>query len=115
MILLQRPTVKRTSTVPDGAVRGDQASDLQLLVDSAPSLLHTTRPDGYFDCFNQTWLTYVGRSLAGAYSDSNRANGSAYELELRIQPELHGRSQCLADELSDLRVVGRSKLKFSEA
>src|SRR6266700_2997875 len=45
------------------AVRGDQPSDLQLLVDSAPSLIHTTRPDGYLDFFNQTWLTYVGRSL----------------------------------------------------
>src|SRR5271156_5046222 len=47
----------------DGAVRRDQASDLQLLVDSAPSLIHTGRPDGYLDFFNQTWLRYVGRSL----------------------------------------------------
>jgi PAS domain S-box-containing protein len=47
----------------DGAVRRDQASDLQLLVDSAPSLIHTSRPDGYLDFFNQTWLRYVGRSL----------------------------------------------------
>src|SRR5258705_129637 len=60
---LERPTAKRTSTIPDGAVRGDQASDVQLLVDSAPSLIHTSRPDGYLDFFNQTWLTYVGRSL----------------------------------------------------
>ncbi len=47
----------------DGAVRQDQTSDLQLLVDSAPSLIHTGRPDGYLDFFNQTWLRYVGRSL----------------------------------------------------
>ena len=47
----------------DGAVRRDQTSDLQLLVDSAPSLIHTGRPDGYLDFFNQTWLRYVGRSL----------------------------------------------------
>src|SRR3984885_11041862 len=47
----------------DGTVRRDQASDLQLLVDSAPSLIHTGRPDGYLDFFNQTWLRYVGRSL----------------------------------------------------
>jgi PAS domain S-box-containing protein len=60
MIPLQRPTVKRTSTIPDRAVRGDQASELQLLVDSAPSLIHTSRPDGYLDFFNQTWLTYMG-------------------------------------------------------
>src|SRR5712671_5391085 len=47
----------------DDAVRGDQAPDLQLLIDSAPSLIHTGRPDGYLDFFNQTWLTFVGRSL----------------------------------------------------
>jgi PAS domain S-box-containing protein len=47
----------------DGAFRRDQTSDLQLLVDSAPSLIHTGRPDGYLDFFNQTWLRYVGRSL----------------------------------------------------
>src|SRR5258708_7027858 len=47
----------------DSAVRQDQTSDLQLLVDSTPSLIHTGRPDGYLDFFNQTWLRYVGRPL----------------------------------------------------
>jgi PAS domain S-box-containing protein len=47
-----------------GAVRRDQTSDPELLVDSAPSLIHTSRPDGYLDFFNQTWLRYVGRSQA---------------------------------------------------
>jgi len=47
----------------DGAARWDQTSDLQLLVDSAPSLIHTGRPDGYLDFLNQTWLRYVGRPL----------------------------------------------------
>jgi PAS domain S-box-containing protein len=47
----------------DGAVQRDQTSDLQLLVDSAPSLIHTGRPDGYLDFFNQTWLRYVGGAL----------------------------------------------------
>jgi PAS domain S-box-containing protein len=47
----------------DGAVRRDQTSHLQLLVDSAPSLIDTGRPDGYLDFFNQTWLRYVGRPL----------------------------------------------------
>src|SRR5437660_352971 len=63
MIPLQRPTVKRTSMIPDGSVRGDRGSDLQLLVDLATSLIHTSRPDGYLDFFNQTWQTFVGRSL----------------------------------------------------
>jgi PAS domain S-box-containing protein len=47
----------------DGAVRREQTSDLQLLVDSAPSLIHTGRPDGHLDFFNHTWLRYVGRPL----------------------------------------------------
>src|SRR3984885_2904932 len=50
---------------PNGASAGrrDQTSDPQLLVDSAPSLIHTAKPDGYLDFFNQTWLRYVGCSL----------------------------------------------------
>jgi hypothetical protein len=51
------------ATRGDGAVRRDHTSDLQLLVDSAPSLIHTATPDGYLDFFNQTWLRYVGRAL----------------------------------------------------
>ena len=52
----------------DGAVRRDpksrdQGSDLQLLIDSAPTLIHTSGPDGYLDFFNQTWLKYVGRAF----------------------------------------------------
>jgi PAS domain-containing protein len=46
----------------DGTVRQDP-KDLQLLVHSIPSLIHTANPDGYLDFFNQTWLRYVGRSL----------------------------------------------------
>src|SRR5271167_1974860 len=46
-----------------GAVGRDQTSDLRLLVDSAPSLIHTGRPDGYLDFFNQTWLRYIGQPL----------------------------------------------------
>ena len=33
---------------------------LQELVDSVPALIHTARPDGYIDFFNQRWLEYVG-------------------------------------------------------
>ena len=41
----------------------DPVLDLQLIVDSAPALIHTGLPDGYLDFFNQTWLSYVGRSV----------------------------------------------------
>jgi PAS domain S-box-containing protein len=47
----------------DLATRRDRTSDTQLLVNSAPSLIHTSRPDGYLDFFNETWLRYVGQSL----------------------------------------------------
>ena len=30
------------------------------ILDSIPSLIHTARPDGYFDYFNQRWLDYAG-------------------------------------------------------
>src|SRR6266853_4488355 len=38
------------------------ASDLHLIIDSAPALIHTARPDGHIDFFNRTWLEYVGLS-----------------------------------------------------
>jgi PAS domain S-box-containing protein len=47
----------------DDTVQQDQTADLELLVHSAPSLIHTGRPDGYLDFFNQRWLRYVGRPL----------------------------------------------------
>jgi len=43
--------------------RPGHAPDFQLLIDSAPALIHTSLPDGYLDFFNQSWLEYVGRSL----------------------------------------------------
>src|SRR5436190_13987811 len=61
-ILRQTPALLESSN-GNAVVRRDRTSDLQLLVDSAPSLIHTGRPDGYLDFFNQTWLRYVGRSL----------------------------------------------------
>ena len=40
-----------------------EPTDLLLLVDSVPALIHTGLPDGYLDFFNQSWLRYVGLSL----------------------------------------------------
>src|SRR5260370_14283884 len=36
---------------------------LQQLVDSVPALIHTARPDGSIDFFNQRWLEFVGLRL----------------------------------------------------
>ena len=37
--------------------------DVQVLVDSIPALIHTSRPDGYLDYFNKPWLEYLGATL----------------------------------------------------
>ncbi len=42
--------------------RGD-ALDLRLIIDSAPALIHTSRPDGCLDFFNGTWRDFVGLPL----------------------------------------------------
>src|ERR1700689_2035830 len=55
--------MRAMATNGDGPAPRDRTSDLQLLVHSAPSLIHTGRPDGHLDFFNQTWLRYVGQSL----------------------------------------------------
>ena len=37
-----------------------QATDLRRIIDSAPALIHTGRPDGHLDFFNQRWLEFIG-------------------------------------------------------
>jgi PAS domain S-box-containing protein len=39
----------------------DQDLDFRQIIDSAPALIHTARPDGYLDFFNKTWLDFVGQ------------------------------------------------------
>src|SRR5208283_841884 len=50
---------------PSGHASGlaGPALDLQVLIDSAPALIHTGLPDGNLDFFNQSWLKYVGLRL----------------------------------------------------
>src|SRR5258708_12535310 len=38
-------------------------ASLRTLIDSLPALIHTGRPDGYLDFFNQRWLQFVGLRL----------------------------------------------------
>src|SRR5450755_3980356 len=38
-------------------------ASLRALIDSLPALIHTARPDGYLDFFNQRWLEFVGLRL----------------------------------------------------
>jgi formate hydrogenlyase transcriptional activator len=41
-----------------------QAEDhLRLVIDATPAMLHSARPDGYLEFFNQRWLDYLGLSL----------------------------------------------------
>ena len=44
-------------------VTNDESLRLRMVVDSAPALIHTARPDGYIDFFNQTWLDFIGQPL----------------------------------------------------
>jgi len=49
-----------------GMVSPRQESDslnVQVLVDSIPAFIHTSRPDGYLDYFNKPWLEYLGVTL----------------------------------------------------
>jgi len=43
--------------------QGSESLNIQLLVDSIPALIHTSRPDGYLDYFNKPWLEYLGATL----------------------------------------------------
>ena len=43
--------------------RESEPLDIQLLVDSIPALIHTSRSDGYLDYFNKPWLEYLGATL----------------------------------------------------
>jgi PAS domain S-box-containing protein len=41
----------------------DRDLNLRQIIDSAPALIHTARPDGYLDFFNRTWLDFIGQPL----------------------------------------------------
>ena len=45
------------------AEHGPDFESLRALIDSLPALIHTGRPDGYLDFFNQRWLEFVGLRL----------------------------------------------------
>jgi PAS domain S-box-containing protein len=36
---------------------------LRQIIDSSPALIHTARPDGYLDFFNQMWLDFLGQPI----------------------------------------------------
>jgi PAS domain S-box-containing protein len=43
--------------------RKEAEDRIRLVIDTAPAMLHSARPDGYVDFFNKRWLEYVGASL----------------------------------------------------
>src|SRR5258708_3489953 len=49
------------------AAPGHESESKQWLgiIDSVPSLIHTSRPDGYLDYFNQRWVDYLGVPIEG--------------------------------------------------
>lgn len=42
----------------------ERSASLCQIIDSSPALIHTARPDGSIDFFNQTWLEFVGQALS---------------------------------------------------
>jgi PAS domain S-box-containing protein len=42
---------------------GWTTSEERLIIDTAPTLIHTGRPDGFLDFFNKRWLEYLGVGL----------------------------------------------------
>jgi PAS domain S-box-containing protein len=42
---------------------GWTTSEERLIIDTAPTLIHTARPDGFLDFFNKRWLEYLGVGL----------------------------------------------------
>jgi formate hydrogenlyase transcriptional activator len=54
------PIMGSTMKVAD---HGPDVASLPALIDSLPALIHTGRPDGYLDFFNQRWLQFVGLRL----------------------------------------------------
>src|SRR5580658_3565355 len=43
--------------------RKETENRIRLVIDTAPAMLHSARPDGYLDFFNRRWLEYLGVSL----------------------------------------------------
>ena len=41
----------------------DRDVNLRQIIDSSPVLIHTARPDGSLDFFNQTWLDFLGQPI----------------------------------------------------
>jgi hypothetical protein len=50
---------------------------LRLVIDAAPAMLHSARPDGYVDFFSKRWLEYVGLSLEDIQGYGEPVSGAA--------------------------------------
>jgi PAS domain S-box-containing protein len=48
---------------PTDHSNGWTTSEERLIIDTAPTLIHTGRPDGFLDFFNKRWLEYLGVGL----------------------------------------------------
>ena len=56
---------KRAEEALRNALDEIQANEqnLTVMINTIPALIHTGRPDGYLDYFNERWLDYLGCSL----------------------------------------------------
>jgi len=55
--------VRWYGTSTDIQDRKEAENRIRLVIDTAPAMLHSARPDGHVDFFNKRWLEYVGAPL----------------------------------------------------
>src|SRR5712671_2596585 len=112
------------------AEHGPSLASLQELVDSVPALIHTSRPDGSIDFFNERWLEYVGLRLedlegwkwtAAVHPDDVSAlvakwrvclvSGESFELESRVR-RADGAYRWMLHQKLPLRTAGGEIVKW---
>jgi PAS domain S-box-containing protein len=84
-LIISLNIIPNMGTSAHGPDRSWPGSDLQRIIDSTPALIHTARPDGYHDFFNETWLNYVGctlEDLPSVHSEDGEGMVSAWRTSL---------------------------------
>src|ERR1700726_2507439 len=58
---LNSEIIGQSAQATEGSILAEDA--LRPVIDTTPALIHTGRPDGYLDYFNQRWLEFLGLPL----------------------------------------------------
>jgi PAS domain S-box-containing protein len=85
-LIISLNIIPNMGTSAHGPDRSRPGSDLQRIIDSTPALIHTARPDGYHDFFNETWLNYVGCTLEDLQGMKWTASVHSEDVEGMVDP-----------------------------